>query len=64
MSKPNCLACSHCYLEPDAPYPICGHKESGSMGLYIKSEPLSHCGWQKFEKHPLRNSDGSPKRDK
>lgn len=60
--KKTCFACSHSYGEPDAPYLICGHKDSGELGLYVKGNPVAHCGdYTKFEQHPLRNPNGSLK---
>lgn len=57
MSK--CHACVHSYMEPDADYLICGHKDSGSLGLYVKTGPVPHCGnYMKFSQHPLRRDDG------
>lgn len=56
-----CYACSYSYMEPDADYLICGHPDSGSMGEYIKIQPLKHCEWKKFEQHSLRNKNGSLK---
>ncbi len=59
--KKTCSACSNSYMEPDANYLICGHPDAGVVGKYIKSEPLDHCGFDKFQQHPLRNADGSLK---
>lgn len=60
-AKPRtCMACAHCGMAPDDPFPVCGHPDAGLMGLYIKSEPLSHCpDFSKFEQHPGRNPDGT-----
>lgn len=61
----NCQACSFCYYEPDADYPICGHPDSGTMGLFVGNghgpdSPGGHCGPErtKFEQHPLRTPEG------
>jgi hypothetical protein len=59
--KKTCYACAHSGMEPDSPYLICGHSDLGTFGLYVKKEPLEHCQWKKFEQHPLRNLDGTPK---
>lgn len=56
-----CFACTHSYMEPDSPL-ICGHPDAGTFGLAIRKHPLDHCGWKKFQQHPLRNADGSLKR--
>lgn len=62
----NCQACSFCYYEPDADYPICGHPDSGTMGLFVGNghgpdSPGGHCGPDrtKFEQHPLRTPEGN-----
>lgn len=61
-TKKNCHACTHSYMEPDAPTLICGHKDAGVFGLFIRSEPLGHCpDYSKFEQHPGRNPDGTLK---
>jgi len=58
----NCRACAHSYMEPDGEAVlICGHKDAGLFGLYVRQEPLAHCGWKKFEQHSGRNRDGSLK---
>lgn len=54
----NCSACRYSYMEPDSGL-ICGHPTSGVFGKTIRKEPLEHCGWDKFEQHPLRNPDGT-----
>ncbi len=59
--KKTCYACAHSYMEPDSPYLVCGHKDSGSMGKFLRIQPLDHCDWKKFEQHPGRNKDGSLK---
>ncbi len=56
----NCRACSFSYMEPDSGL-ICGHSDAGTFGLTIRSEPLDHCKWKKFEQHPGRTSDGDLK---
>lgn len=63
MPSPNCHACAHSYMEPDSPYLICGHKDTGRpFGLFIKKEPLEHCpSYSKFEQHPGRTAEGIPK---
>lgn len=67
MSAKTCLACAHCGTEPDDPRFICGHKDAGEFGLYLRGltvvQPAKHCGEErsKFEQHPLRNEDGSLK---
>jgi len=65
MSEKNCQACRHCYLEPDDMNFICGHPDSGTFGKYVNRGPVPHCGPErtKFEQHPLRNSDGTLKRE-
>lgn len=62
----NCQACSFCYYEPDADYPICGHPDSGTMGLFVGNgrgpdSPGGHCGPErtKFKQHPLRTPEGN-----
>lgn len=59
-APPNCRACSRSYMDPDSGL-ICGHPDAGLFGLTIYREPLSHCGWKKFEQHPGRNPDGTLK---
>ena len=59
-----CFACSYSYMEPDADYLICGHEDSGILRKYLRTEPLDHCGFKKFKQHPLRNENGSLKKDK
>lgn len=54
-------------MEPDDSRLICGHKDSGTFGLYLSSmngetKPADHCRGNKFEQHPLRNRDGSLKK--
>jgi len=63
MKRSKCWACAHSYMEPASPYLVCGHPDSGIMGLFIKSnKSVNHCSnFSKFEQHPLRNSDGSLK---
>ncbi len=75
MSEKSCRACAHSYLEPDASYPVCGHKDAGTFGVYthratqVEKDPtnegIGHCGPErsKFEQHPLRNPDGTFKSD-
>jgi hypothetical protein len=61
MSKPNCRACAHSYMEPDTGL-ICGHKDAGLFGLTIRSEPLDHCPeFSKFKQHPYREPNGNLK---
>lgn len=58
-----CYACANSYMEPSGEATlICGHKDAGVFGLYVRQEPLDHCGWKKFKQHPLRNRDGSLKK--
>lgn len=61
----NCQACAHCYMEPDDLNFVCGHPDSGTMGLYVHRAAArdGHCGVtrEKFKQHPLRNSDGTLK---
>lgn len=64
----NCKACAHCGSEPDEPYPICKHPDSGTMGLYVGNgrgpdSAGGHCGpgRTKFEQHPLRTPNGELK---
>lgn len=61
-----CNACSHCGYEPDEPYPICKHPDSGVFGLYVGNgrgpdSPGGHCGPErtKFQQHPLRTPEGN-----
>lgn len=67
MNRKTCLACAHCGTEPDDPRFICGHKDAGEFGVYLRllSNPLpaKHCGDDraKFEQHPMRNENGSLK---
>lgn len=56
-----CRACGYCGIEPSDMDFVCGHPDAGTFGLYIRTEPLAHCGWKKFEQHPGRNPDGTLK---
>lgn len=57
-----CAACSYSYMEPDDTHLVCGHPDSGPLGLYVHraTERRGHCGPErsKFEQHPLRLPDG------
>lgn len=57
MNKKNCRACSHSYMEPDSDL-ICG-AVNPPFGKVTRKDG-EHCnGGEKFEQHPLRNSDGT-----
>ena len=46
---------------------ICGHRDAGTFGVYTYRAvaPEGHCGpsLSKFKQHPMRNPDGTLKRD-
>jgi hypothetical protein len=56
-----CEACRFSFMEPDDMNLTCGHKDSGTFGLYVHRAVEQHCGpdLSKFEQHPLRGADGS-----
>jgi hypothetical protein len=64
MAYTNCCACKNSYMDPDSEYLVCGLKENGLFGTYVKdiNVPLDNCKGEKFEQHPLRNTNGSLKR--
>lgn len=75
MSEKNCHACAHSYMGPSDDELVCGHKDSGLLGVWarvasdgrLRSGQIdlkqAHCGPSrtKFEQHPLRNPNGSLK---
>lgn len=56
-----CQACRHCFCEPGDEF-TCGHPDAGVVGTYVRRARADggHCGplGQKFDQHPLRDSDG------
>lgn len=61
---PTCYACAYSYMEPDSPFLVCGHPDAGTMGEFVKREPLGHCpDFCKFKQHSGRRPDGSLRTD-
>lgn len=56
--RKTCNACAYSGMEPDDMTLTCYHPDAGMFGQHIWKEPLDHCGFQKFEQHPSRNTDG------
>ena len=56
----NCKSCKFSYMEPCDMNLICGHSDSGQMGLYVLRGPAKHCGPEriKWEQHPMRTENG------
>lgn len=64
MADKNCHACTFSYMEPSEPNLICGHKKSGTFGLFLYRGRPDHCkNFENFKQHPRRNPDGSLKWD-
>lgn len=62
-SRPPCLACSHCGIEPGDMDPTCHHEKAGPFGKHVMRGRIPECGAEAllFVQHPMRNVDGSLK---